>query len=134
LRLVKKLTAILFALLIVSTSFTAFARASDQIDSYGISLFDLGNGSIRLTASINGTRSDMMQIGFPVIVLYEEIDGQWSEAVTIYSEYNYNSGAHRYQFEHNVDPNNRYQAYASFFAMNSKGSDIRSAYSNVVSW
>jgi len=124
----KMAVSLVLTVMILSSLCVSFARASDQIDSYNITVAAIGGGQIRVTATIAGTHPRMTQIGFPVISLYEwnSTTSKWVTKSSVTSQYAYSGGSHSYQFIYSGTVGKLYYAGASFFAQDSLGSDSRS--------
>ena len=129
----RTIAAILCVIMIACSMATvAYARASNWLSTYNITVGDRGNGTIRVTASVDGTYNNLTRIGFPTVVLYEKINGVWSAVRTNNSIYAYNTGGHAYQYNFTGVVGREYRAYASFTAEDSTGGDMRTAYSGSV--
>jgi hypothetical protein len=123
----KKLISIVLVLCILSAYTVAFARASDQLDSYSITVTPKGGGIVRVTATINGTHPNMQTIGFPTILLYELQGSSWEEVDSRSLVYRYDGGSNSCQFDYQGAAGKHYYAYASFYAKDANGSTQRSA-------
>lgn len=124
----RRLWAIALAILIIASCLTAFARASDQLASYNVTVSAQGSGKVRVSASVGGTHSSMIEIGFPTIALYEKNgSGNWTCVEVINSEYNYSAGSHGYRFTYQGVAGRQYYAYASYYAKDSVGADARNS-------
>ena len=119
-------------LLLSSMSLLAYARASYYLANYNIVVGDRGNGVVRVTATVNATHPYMTQLGFPVVVLYEKVNGSWVAVRTNSGIYKYNSGSHGYQYDYQGVVGKEYMAYSSFAAQDTTGGDSRDANSNAV--
>ncbi|MDR0325794.1 MAG: hypothetical protein LBI19_06860 [Oscillospiraceae bacterium] len=121
--------------MLLSMSLPALARASDQIDSYSITIVPRDSGKIEVTVNIAGTHPRMTKIGFPGITLYERAGttGTWSPVSVHSGKYNPNAtaGSHTYTFTYQGVAGRNYYTYASFFAQDSLGSDSRTANSPI---
>lgn len=126
----KKVISVILVIVLLSTSLSAFARASYYISAYGVGCVAQGNGDIKVTASITGTHRTMTKIGFPTIILHEmNDDDEWIEVDMKAGQYNPNvpAGSHTYTFIYQGTAGKKYYAYSSFFAKNADGDDWREA-------
>ena len=129
----KRILALMLALLCTMGSFTVVsARASDYIDCYEIKIIVLGNGQIRVMASVNGTHGNMTQIGIPTIALYEKNGNTFTAVASYNSLYKYNALSYGYYFTYDAVVGKEYRAAASFMAMDSTGRDSRNGQSTIV--
>ena len=129
----KRILALMFAMLCIMGSFTTVsARASDYIDSYEVKIITLGNGQIRVMASVNGTHGNMTQIGIPVLALQEKNGTQYTTVAIYTSLYKYNALTYGYYFTYDAVVGKEYRALASFMAKDSTGGDTREAQSLLV--
>ncbi|MDR1668671.1 MAG: hypothetical protein LBR76_01770 [Oscillospiraceae bacterium] len=131
----KKAISFVLALLLLSTSFITFARASNQISSYGVGVVAEGNGKIKVNATIWGTHFNMIEIGFPDIILYERNsnDDGWNSVALKSGKYNPNTpaGSYNYSFTYQGTAGKKYYAAAAFFAKDAEGETSRRANSFV---
>jgi hypothetical protein len=123
----RKLISIVLVVLLLSTYTTAFARASDQLASYSITVTPMGSGTVRVTATVNATHNNMLKIGFPEVVLFELQNGTWKEVGCRSGVYKYSGGSNSCQFDYNGTAGNHYYAAARFYAKDANGADERSA-------
>lgn len=123
----KKTISLLLVVVLLASSFTAFARASDYISSYNVGVSLLGNGKVRVSAIVIGTNTKLTRIGFPDITLYEKVGNKITIVASVSADYNYNAGTHGCQFDYQGVAGRTYYAAASFSAMDSTGGDSRSA-------
>ena len=132
----KAMTLTLALILLLSTASAVFARESDQIDSYSITMVPRGSGKIEVTVNVSGTHRQMTKIGFPGVTLYERVDSNsaWSPVSIHTGKYNPNAtaGSHTYTFTFSGVAGRQYYVYASFYAQDAQGSDSRNANSTTV--
>jgi hypothetical protein len=129
---VKKIISVVLAVvLLLSFNLTAFARASNQLSSYTISITPLGNGQIRVALSVFGTHNQMSIVGFPSVAVYERNNSSSSWGMKHSSGPHYNpntsAGSHVYAFIYQGVAGRQYYAASSFLAKDAQGSDSRSA-------
>lgn len=121
----KKAISIILALLMLTSSMSVFARASDYIDSYSVYVEPQGGGVVKVTAEIEGTHSKMTKIGFPTIVLFELNGSTWKSVKVVNSQYTSSKGSYSYSFTYQGTAGKHYYAGASFYAEDSTGHDLR---------
>lgn len=121
----KKTTAILLALVLLSANLSAFARASDYIATYSVYVEPQGGGVVKVTAEVQGTHSKMTKIGFPTISLYELNGSDWKLVKVVNSQYVSNKGSHSYSFTYQGTAGKHYYAGASFYSEDATGRDTR---------
>lgn len=132
--MMKKITSIILVLVIIlSMSITAFARASDQLDSYSVECSARGNGIFRVSATVNGTHPNMTKIGFPLIIIYESSNGtsNWTQVYKTSDVYRA-GGSNSFQYDYSGTAGKYYYAFCSWYAEDSLGSDNRNGNSNTV--
>jgi hypothetical protein len=123
----RKLISIVLVVLLLSTYTTAFARASDQLASYSITVTPRGSGVVRVTATVNGTHNNMTCIGFPEVALFEWSGSKWVEVDCKTGVYKYYGGSNSCQFDYAGTTGNHYYAAARFYAKDANGEDERFA-------
>jgi len=129
----KRIIPVIIILSMLLSSFTvANARASDYLSSYNVTVSAMGNGVVRVYASVNATTPNMTKIGFPTVVLYEKSGTTWNTVAVYNSEYTSNSGSHSFKFDYSGKAGTQYYAYASFLAQDASGSDSRTLTSGSV--
>lgn len=123
----KRSFSIALALFLLCSSLVVFARASDQISSYGVGCVAEGNGKIRVNANVSGTHLNMLEIGFPDIILFERNGNDWDPVVIKTGLYNPNApaGSYNYSFTYQGTAGKTYYAAGAFFARDVEGEDSR---------
>lgn len=74
----KRVLSFLMVLLVMATTtIPAFARASDYLDDYYVSLYAAGNGEMRVAVVVNGV-GVLDRIGITRIDIEQKIGGTWT--------------------------------------------------------
>jgi hypothetical protein len=123
----RKLISIVLVVLLLSTYTTAFAKASDQLASYSITVTPMGSGTVRVTATVNATHPNMTCIGFPTVMLFELQSGAWVDVKSQTGVYRYSGGSNSCQFDYQGTAGKHYYAAASFYGEDAQGHTQRSA-------
>ena len=115
-----------FTMLLSVASFTAAARASAQLRSYGASLVDAGNGDIDIEFRVTGMGT-MDELGVKTVKVYKS-NGTLVKTFT-YTSYDemmgYDTGRHSGVVTYSGVEGQRYYAVVTFYGKNSAGSDSR---------
>lgn len=106
--------------------------ASDQLDSYGVTVTRMGSGVIRVQATINATHPRMTKLGFPTVTLFEYDGSKWNVVDTRSAVYTSNVGSHACTFDYQGAVGKKYYAGASFYGEDTAGSTSRTATSVTV--
>ena len=135
----KKTMSVFLAVVFLTAVFTIPASAvpaSDQIDSYSITIVSRGSGGVEVTANVIGTHPWMTRIGFPVITIYERLNSSssWVNVRTVTSQWNPNAtaGSHSHVLTYSGVAGRQYRAEVQFFARDSLGSDTRGDFSRII--
>lgn len=130
----KRILPVALALILFSACLSAFGRASEQLDTYSVTVSPQGGGVVKVKVYVKGTHWNMTKIGFPTTVLYEYNNGQWEDVKSVSLKYNPNvpAGSYEYSFTYQGTAGRNYYASSSFFAQDSEGSDSRTLSSNSV--
>ncbi len=130
----KRAVSILLTVILLTASLTVFARASNQISSYSITLEAKGNGVIEVKANVAGTSFNMIEIGFSAIMLYEEDGNDWDLVKFKTGLYNpvSPSGSYSYSFTYEGTAGKEYYARVSYYARDSEGQTSRHENSHIV--
>lgn len=123
----KRILPVALALILFSACLSAFARASDQLDTYSVTVSPQGGGVVKVKVYVKGTHWNMTKIGFPTTVLYEYNNGQWEDVDFVSLKFNPNvpAGSYEYSFTYQGTAGKSYYAYSSFLAEDDEGSDSR---------
>lgn len=137
----KKLVSILICAVMIVSSGTSLAaaatnseqavplafispRASEQLDSYAISLTAKGDGILSVYYSVYGTHDKMACIGAQTITIEKKTGSStWTTYKTFSSLYSYNTISRVDSFTFNAVPGTTYRAVMTAYGRDSSGSD-----------
>jgi len=132
----KIISVVLSVVLLLSFNLTAFARACNHLSGYSVTVTPLGSGEIRVVVSVFGTHSQMTNIGFPSLAVYERNNSSSSWGIKHSSGPHYNpntpAGSHTYIFIYQGVAGRQYYAHASFLARDANGSGSKQTSSPIV--
>ena len=138
-RTTKNAVLVLLAVLFLASALSVPAvaeEASNQIAGHTITVTAIGNGDLRVVASVFGTHSQMTKIGFPSVLLFERpnSNGSWSGVAAHSGKYNPNAtaGSHTFTFTYQGVAGRQYHATSTNFAQDTLGSDTRGAVSPMI--
>ena len=118
-----RIVALILALAMTfSITSIAFARASDQLDHYSITLSPRDGGKIYITCYVYGT-DIMNEVGVEKIVIYEKYNDVWTPIDSIDGTSMKNRMAYNDRFEYDGVPGTEYWIRVTVFAENDDGYD-----------
>lgn len=114
-------------LVMATTTIPAFARASDYLDDYYVSLYAAGNGEMRVAVVVNGV-GILDKIGVTRIDIEQKVNGKWIYYDTLDSVdhpefYTYNARTYLNEIPFDGTPGVSYRVTVKVYAGRGSGSD-----------